>query len=112
MNEITIKIADVAGTDIRSRSRVRQIVQLMQDNSTANLDFAGVEFISRSFADELLSLRDSKDRLIKIINLYGEAQSMLEIVSSARNQSIRETLNSNVVKLKSIDEVKEFFSTL
>lgn len=108
----TLKIAKLIGTDIRSRSNVMRILRNMPENTLSILDFAGVEFVSRSFADELISLIESKTREMKIENLETEVKSMVEIVRLSRTKKVVTDTNTEVVRLRSMYDVDKFFAAI
>ena len=50
------------------------------------LDFSKVDFISRSFADELLNIIEEKRR-IKIVNLKPRLEKFFEIVKTTKQKA-------------------------
>jgi len=114
----TIKIAELISTDIRSRRNadmIRDEINITQE-MLVDLDMSGVVFISRSFADELLEITEKpKGKYVNIINSTGEVKSMLEVVAKSRKRKrIYPNINRemDVVKLKDMSSLKEFFATI
>jgi len=56
--EKIIKLAEVISTDIRSRANAEILKNQISSGNDIMLDFEGVTFISRSFADELYNLTE------------------------------------------------------
>lgn len=81
MNNITLNIKSILGSDIRVRSRIFEIVSQMNERANYLLDFSGVEFISRSFADELITMTENANNKISIINT---TQDLLRVVRLGR----------------------------
>jgi anti-anti-sigma regulatory factor len=55
------------------------------------VDFSGVEFMSRSFADEYLAAKAACQKKINERNLSSEVRRMLQLVSSQRESSSSKT---------------------
>lgn len=110
MGEVIIKIKEVLGSDIRIRSRVTEIAKLTREASIYNLDFSGVRFISRSFADELITLLQHSQGRITIVNVKNEVSDMLKAVEKGRNQAHTTKHTGKVQKLDSMEDLAVFFS--
>lgn len=86
---IKINISKLVTKNIATRQAIdlvkREVFALPNlKNFTIELDFADVDFISRSFADELINLRKqvkNKNTTIEFINTNNEVDNMLKIVS-------------------------------
>ena len=88
---VEIKIVKLISNDIRSRANVEIIksaIDVIDENIT--LDFTGVTFISRSFADELYNLQSDH----KNISLDG----MVDFVSSMYKTVVQGRLSKRVFK--------------
>ena len=86
-----IKIAILISKDIRSRANaeiIKSVIDGIDENIT--LDFTGVTFISRSFADELYNLQSDH----KNISLDG----MADFVSSMYKTVVQGRLSKRVFK--------------
>ena len=107
----TIDISVVIGTDIRTRSRIRQLTDLITQDATYNVDFSKVEFISRSFADELVSFIDNSAGRVVCINMPEHIKQLLIIVRRNRNvhTSIQD-VKGDVVKLETKEQMEAFFN--
>lgn len=109
--EKRILIAQIISTDVRSRSRA-QIIRNELDIEAKNLlDFSGVTFISRSFADELYSIKDEFANYdINIVEMLGVVKAMYEAVQFTRNQKrIREDKKSEIKDIEDINSLSSYF---
>ena len=98
--DTVLKIATLISTDIRSRANANKIRAAIQGvNNRFVLDFSGVVFISRSFADELYNVEEEHGNIM-VVNVTGTVQAMLDAVSNGRKHK-RMVTNSDA-------EVKEF----
>ncbi len=109
-----IKIVELIGSDIRSRQNADYI-----RNSIANfdgiveLDFNGVEFISRSFADEIYTIvKENRDN-VALKNMKGIVDSMMAVVSESRtHERVRKTENANIKEFSDIESLSAYLSTM
>lgn len=107
----TILLAAMLGKDIRTRSRVKSILDEIDPLRDTLIDLRDVEFISRSFADELITLMEMNESLIKIANASDEVEAMIGIVKRGRNKAATSVAaNGKVKKLTDMDAVKAFFT--
>lgn len=112
MNEKIINVGLIIGEDIRTRARIGEIKSLLNPDDCCILDFSLVEFISRSFADELVGLIEDSANKIKIINANAEVESMISIVREGRMHSTYNRFPRGVKVLKNLQELERFFSCL
>jgi hypothetical protein len=82
----TIKMAEVISSDIRSRKNADLIKAIIAPGDDVTLDFLGVTFISRSFADEICNIIDYSDATISKCNMCPFVQNMLNVVASGRSK--------------------------
>ncbi len=110
----TIHISTHLGNDLRTRSFFRRDIERLIDKEHQNsiLDFTGVEFISRSVADEICNLIADFPSL-SIIGMDGDVRTMYELVLRGRIQP-REypNLNAKVYHLKTFKEMQDFFEAI
>lgn len=109
MNNITLNIKSILGSDIRVRSRIFEIVSQMNERANYLLDFSGVEFISRSFADELITMTENANNKISIINTTQEVSDLLRVVKLGRGMKYTESKHIGVKNLVSMEDVELFF---
>lgn len=79
----TIFLKDICGTEALSRSNARKLYELI-DDETKSIDLTGVNFISRSVADELCNISD-RFPSITISGAANDLEEMLGIVRKGRN---------------------------
>lgn len=109
MNTQVLKIEGILGPDIRTRSRINAIVRRFEPDAEYVLDFSNVKFISRSFADELVSLLEKSHKVLRIINENREVASLMEIVKSGRENKSGIKGWSEVLTLSNMKDVESFF---
>ena len=108
--EKVLNISVLVSTDIRSRANAN-IIRSVIDGVYGKiiLDFSGVTFISRSFADELYNILNEWDN-VSLANESELVKSMLEAVSLSRKN--KRVQNNNTSEIKEIDDMKSLESFL
>lgn len=108
--EKVLNISVLVSTDIRSRANAN-IIRSVIDGVYGKiiLDFSGVTFISRSFADELYNILNERDN-VSLANESELVKSMLEAVSLSRKN--KRVQNNNTSEIKEIDDMKSLESFL
>ena len=81
-----IKLHSLFGSIVSTRQAVTEIRINMNEQRSSILDFAQVNFVSRSFAHELLRLIDSSNDSIELINVSPEIQKLVDLVDQARSK--------------------------
>lgn len=112
--EKTFNISEQLGTDVRTRANADAIWVFLKNNSseTVALDFAGVVFISRSFADEICNIMDSYAN-VRLKNVLGVVKIMLDtVLDSRKHKRIREKDDSEVIDLQDMKSLSSFLSTI
>lgn len=71
---------------LSSRDMVNYLGQIISNSNKVILDFKNVEFISRSFAHELLNCKMNSEGKIELINPNSSVSRMLETVGSQLNR--------------------------
>ena len=107
MNEM-IKLYDLFGTEIRSRSNADVLREKILDCNISIIDLSQITFISRSFADELCNLSESDN--IKIYNAKGIVKNMLS--ESRKNKRIRKTDNAEMKEFSDFKSLSNFLATI
>jgi len=112
MNTI-VKIAELIGTDIRLRANaiiLRSAIDGVEGNII--LDFAGVVFVSRSFADELYNVM-GEYKEISLKNTSGIVASMIDAVKQGRNSKrVFKESNSEIKEFDDMSSLSSFLSTI
>ena len=103
-----IVIKAVAGDELRTRRMAALILPYM--NEDVVLDFSGVNFMSRSFADELYNIK-SKFLHLDFSNMQEQPASMYKAVSEGRSRPRVRPMASDdgVIKdLKTMQDLDEY----
>lgn len=103
-----LKVAEVIGTDVRSRSAANRIREALNSPvPPTQISFAGVDFMSRSFTDELCVILDSFP-VLSVTDMAASVRTMFDVVRQSRAKDrIRPTEDSMI---KNFDNVKAFFA--
>ena len=112
MKTVVISLVSVVGDDIRTRTRINEIKKIMTPAGDYVLDFLGVRFISRSFADEILSFIDKSRCRIICRNVPDEIHALLEIVRANRNDHRPAHVESTVLHLRDVEQMTAFFEAI
>lgn len=108
-----IKIVELIGSDIRSRKNADHIRNSIADfDGAVELEFIGVEFISRAFADEVYTIvKENKDNVV-LRNMEGSVGSMMSVVSESRtHKRIRKNENANMKEFSDMESLSAYLST-
>ena len=109
--ENVINVFDILGTEVRSRSNAERIRDKMLLGSVNIINLRGIEFLSRSFADELYNIINESSGT-KISNAIGAVNNMLEIVKSSRQQKrVRRNENSDIKEFDDVDSFLTYVDT-
>lgn len=111
MNVVSIPYVpreEVIGTDVRSRSAANRIREALNSPvPPTQISFAGVDFMSRSFTDELCVILDSFP-VLSVTDMAASVRTMFDVVRQSRAKDrIRPTEDSTI---KNFDNVKAFFA--
>ena len=109
----TIKLAELISTDIRSRNNAKRITETTDSATNYLLDFTGVEFMSRSFSDELCIIIDSHNNIsVDEATMTEEVRSIYKIVNGSRlTKKNRKSTKSKITVLKTPEEVSSYFAS-
>lgn len=81
----TLNVKKKLGINIALRDNARELFEFLVSNKIEVLDFYEVEFISRSFANELLKLETKKNISFKKINMNSTIET--RVLSCTRRKS-------------------------
>lgn len=115
-----ISVLDILGKTLNSREAVYEVFRPINfsDFTSIQLDFKKVEFMSRSFADELfkyrLSLETEKNIYVNLVNINREISNILEAVSNSNleGRSARKVSKVNHIKLNSQEALSNYLLAL
>lgn len=91
----TIPVFDLLSATLHTRQAATELLQVIAQNhcNLVELDFANVEYISRSFADQFhtdkLQLAASTEKTIVVTNANEEVIKMLQAVAKTQNKADR-----------------------
>ncbi len=109
--EKRIDLQTLIGTEIRSRTNADIIRTEINDcKDSCILDFKGVTFVSRSFADELCSIMD-ENRNVKLTNETTFVKKMIDTVLTSRKRVRQRNDHSDIVSFSNIDDLCDFMRT-
>lgn len=107
----TIIIRSLLGSELRSRASVSRIKECLKDDSQFDLDMTGVEFMSRSFADELCELLKKYDFCLS--NMSSFVSDMFGIVKNGRDKvRIRNTENQEIIDCNDMDSLSRLLESI
>lgn len=110
-----IKLSDLIGTDIRSRSNASILRKEIDSSDTrcVNVDFSDIVFLSRSVADEFINISEAyHDKEVHFTGLHGFPKNMLDIVYKSRKQKrTRHSESQEITMLSDMESLKEYFAT-
>lgn len=106
----TIKIKEILGNNIILRSSITPLKEKIS-NDTLFLDFEEVDFISRSFADELYSFIEKNNTLLQIINTNEVIKVIMQAVETTHKKG-RKPLKEHIAisKANNSKELLDFLS--
>jgi hypothetical protein len=80
-----IKLFNIYGSDLFSRAKANDLLAFIDQNADELvLDFSEINFMSRSFTDELFNIIDALGKTVHYKNCNNDIQAMLRIVSDGR----------------------------
>lgn len=110
--EKSINVLRLLGSDIRSRSNAGTIEKAINEkgNTHCIIDMTGVDFISRSFADELLDI--VKKTFSTIVNAHGVVLTMINMVSKSREEKPSKYKGEeSIVELQDMVSLESYFAS-
>ncbi len=112
MSNITLKIKDIYGSEIRTRRTMEEFAHTLILENSYLLDFTGVEQISRSAVDELCNII-SDHGSIHTVNMTPFVQKMFDTVLISRfSPRVRTKSTSEVIRCSTMQELSQCFSEL
>lgn len=106
----TLKLRDMLGSNVRSRANARKIYAELEANRISRIDLSGIEFVSRSVADEFCIIMEEKN--VSFFNGSVVVKNMIEIVRAGRGQKRNFNLSSEIVECKSMKDLEEVFASM
>ena len=83
-----IRLQDIYSADLYTRSRASELRSCINDEADeVTLDFEGIGFMSRSFADEVCNIVDDmNDKSFTFVNQNNDVAMMMTKVSEGRSR--------------------------
>lgn len=112
-----INISNFLGNNLMSRPLAHDLLYYMRNSDKLNaiLDFAGVEFMTRSFADEFYNLflsGKTADVNVRIENMSEDMQAMIDVVRRTQNVKWNNMPEIKAVKPKDFNAMDSYFASL
>lgn len=107
----TIKLNTIYSADLYTRSRASELRSCINEEVTeVTLDFEGIGFMSRSFADEVCNIMDdNKEKTFVFINRNADIEAMMNKVAEARSQERKRGIsNATIHKFEDMESLSEF----
>lgn len=87
MNEIEIILKNEIGSDLGSRQKIEELFKNIDNNiSKVIMNFEGVEFIGRSFAQEYLNRKHFAQFEVIEKNMPSDIEMMFDIILKLNNK--------------------------
>ena len=101
-----IRLKSVYSADLYTRSRASELRSCINPAAVeVVLDFEGIGFMSRSFADELCNIMDDcKDVKFDYVNRNSDIEAMMTKVSDSRSQERKRGISN--AKMYEFDDMK------
>lgn len=106
----TLKLRDMLGSNVRSRANARKIYAKLDEDRISQIDLSGVEFVSRSVADEFCIIME--ERKVVFVNETAVVGNMIRIVREGRGQKRNLSLSSDIVECRNMEELEAAFLTM
>ncbi|KAA6350326.1 hypothetical protein EZS27_002292 [termite gut metagenome] len=113
----TLLLADLIGTELQSRTEAKRILTYISSSTYEKdivIDFQGVMFISRSFADEFCEITEQHKltHTIDVINKNEYVETVLDIVLRNRYQPKNVPDTGETKTFRDMDSLSEFLLTI
>ncbi|MBQ7927267.1 MAG: hypothetical protein IJ287_00765 [Methanobrevibacter sp.] len=87
MNELKIVLAEQIGKDLGQRAKIEELFKnINQDINKVTMDFADVEFMGRSFAQEYLNQKHFASFEVVEENVPPDIEKMFDIILKLNNK--------------------------
>ena len=81
MSEIEIFLEKEIDSDLGSRNKIEELYNnISSDVSKVVMNFTGVKFMGRSFAQEYLNQKDKADFEVVEVNVPDDVQKLFEVI--------------------------------
>ena len=107
----TIRLHDIYSADLYTRSRASELRACINDNANeVTLDFEGIGFMSRSFADEVCNIIDDlKEKTFSFTGQNNDVATMMTKVREGRNRERKRGVgNARMYEFKDMESLSKF----
>ena len=107
----TIRLQDIYSADLYTRSRASELREsISPEADQVTLDFEGIGFMSRSFADELCNIiDDQKDKTFTFTGQNSDVATMMTKVREGRSRERKRGVgNAKMYEFKDMESLSEF----
>ena len=107
----TIKLNTIYSADLYTRSRASELRACINEEVTeVTLDFEGIGFMSRSFADEVCNIiDDNKSIKFEFINRNADVEAMMNKVAEGRSQERKRGIsNAKMYEFEDMESLSKF----
>lgn len=110
----SIPVLELLGATIHTREAADTLLQVAETHpcDEVDLDFSGVEFISRSFADQFhvdkICLAQKINKIIIVTNANEPVINMLQAVAKTQNKTDRKFMHVPVYRYNDLKSVERF----
>ena len=107
----TIKLNTIYSADLYTRSRASELRACINEEATeVTLDFEGIGFMSRSFADEVCNIIDDNKHIkFEFINRNADVEAMMNKVAEGRSQERKRGIsNAKMYEFEDMESLSKF----
>jgi len=108
---VNIRFSDYFTNQIGGRSSVDMVLKGIKKSGDYSLDFENIDFLSRSAAHQLLTLKNTLKRKgvdISFINVSDSIKLMFEKVANSMARNTKHSIPINRIDFKGEDELKNY----
>ena len=107
----TIRLQDIYSADLYTRSRASELRACISDDANeVTLDFEGIGFMSRSFADEVCNIIDDMNgKTFTLVNQNEDVSTMTTKVREGRSRERKRGVgNAKMYEFKDMESLEKF----
>ena len=107
----TIRLQDIYNADLYTRSRASELrACIKEDADEVTLDFEGIGFMSRSFADEVCNIIDDlRDKTFTFTGQNDDVATMMTKVRDGRSRERKRGVgNAKMYEFKDMESLSKF----
>ena len=107
----TIRLQDIYSADLYTRSRASELRACINDDTNeVTLDFEGIGFMSRSFADEVCNIIDDlKDKVFTFTGQNNDVATMMTKVREGRSRERKRGVgNAKMYEFTDMEKLSEY----